>query len=93
MSELRPPTNQRHVIEDFKPCSQSHLWKLMMSFYDRKGVDSWSQGIVPHFITCNTFIGKAYAKVRPVNTQTIISELCELIFRLKSMYDRSYKDS
>jgi len=35
----------------------------MMSFYDRKGVESWSQGIVPHFITCNAFIGAAYAKV------------------------------
>uniref|UniRef100_A0A7S3K0C6 type II protein arginine methyltransferase n=1 Tax=Aureoumbra lagunensis TaxID=44058 RepID=A0A7S3K0C6_9STRA len=34
-----------------------------MSFYDRKGVKSWSQGIVPHFITCNAFIGRAYAKV------------------------------
>jgi hypothetical protein len=34
-----------------------------MSFYDRKGVESWSQGIVPHFITCNTFIAKSYAKV------------------------------
>ena len=35
----------------------------MMSFYDRKGIESWSQGVVPHFITCNAFIGKAYAKV------------------------------
>ena len=35
----------------------------MMSFYDRKGPESWSQGIVPHFITCNNFIGKSYAKV------------------------------
>ena len=34
----------------------------MMSFYDKKGVDSWSQGIVPHFITCNAFIGRSYAK-------------------------------
>lgn len=34
-----------------------------MSFYDRKGVESWSQGIVPHFITCNAFIGRAYARV------------------------------
>lgn len=37
----------------------------MMSFYDRKGPDSWSQGIVPHFITCNAYIGRAYAKVLP----------------------------
>lgn len=53
----------RAVLEDFKPCSISHLWKLMMSFYDRKGPDSWSQGIVPHFITCNTYIAKSYAQV------------------------------
>lgn len=44
-------------------CSSSLLWKLMMSFYDRKGVSSWSTGIVPHFITCNAFIGRSYAKV------------------------------
>jgi tetratricopeptide (TPR) repeat protein len=54
---------ERCVLEDFTPCSKSHLWKLMMSFYDRKGPDSWSQGIVPHFITCNTFIAKSYVKV------------------------------
>lgn len=52
------------MLEDFTQCSKSHLWKLMMSFYDRKGPESWSQGIVPHFITCNTFIAKSYVKVR-----------------------------
>ena len=50
-------------LEGFKRCSESLLWKLMMSFYDRRGVSSWSQGIVPHFITCNAFIGRAYARV------------------------------
>lgn len=54
---------RRLVLEDFVQCSQSHLWRLMMSFYDRKGPESWSQGIVPHFITCNAFIGRTYAKV------------------------------
>ncbi|RYG60182.1 hypothetical protein EON64_19500 [archaeon] len=54
---------QRVVLEEFTQCSKSHLWRLMMSFYDRKGPESWSQGIVPHFITCNTFIANAYAKV------------------------------
>lgn len=58
-----PEPAERCVLEDFKPCRDCHLWKLMMSFYDRKGPDSWSQGIVPHFITSNTFIGKSYAKV------------------------------
>ena len=53
----------RCVLEEFTQCSKSHLWKLMMSFYDRKGPESWSHGIVPHFITCNAFIGRTYAKV------------------------------
>lgn len=53
----------RCVLEDFKRCFDSLLWKLMMSFYDRRGVESWSRGIVPHFITCNAFIGRAYARV------------------------------
>jgi len=57
------PHATRCVLEDFTRCSDSLLWKLMMSFYDRKGVESWSQGIVPHFITCNAFIGRAYAQV------------------------------
>mmetsp|Transcript_21957 Transcript_21957/g.36774 ORF Transcript_21957/g.36774 Transcript_21957/m.36774 type:complete len:635 (-) Transcript_21957:213-2117(-) len=59
--ETRPI--ERCVLEDFTQCSKSHLWKLMMSFYERKGPESWSQGIVPHFITCNNFIGKSYVKV------------------------------
>ena len=75
-----PPTNEvrkteRCVLEDFTQCSKSHLWKLMMSFYDRKGPDSWSQGIVPHFITCNTFIGKSYAQVSIDILQFIIYNL------------------
>lgn len=60
---LKGDGTTRCVLEDFTQCSKSHLWKLMMSFYDRKGVESWSQGIVPHFITSNAFIGRSYAKV------------------------------
>ena len=65
VSESRPETTPvpRCELEDFTRFSQCHLWKLMMSFYDRQGVDSWSQGIVPHFITSNAFIGKQYARV------------------------------
>ena len=31
---------KRVQLEGFTKCSESLLWKLMMSFYDRKGVDS-----------------------------------------------------
>jgi hypothetical protein len=58
MPGLTPPTGDRCRLEEFTRCSDSLLWKLMMSFYDRNGVESWSQGIVPHFITCNAFIGR-----------------------------------
>ena len=61
--EDEAPGPDRCELEGFTPCSKSHLWKLMMSFYERKGPESWSQGIVPHFITCNAFIGRQYAKV------------------------------
>ena len=58
MPVATPPTGDRCRLEEFTRCSDSLLWKLMMSFYDRNGVESWSQGIVPHFITCNAFIGR-----------------------------------
>ncbi|RLN52184.1 hypothetical protein BBJ29_000800 [Phytophthora kernoviae] len=57
--ELKP--SPRCQLEDFTPFARCHLWKLMMSFYDRQGVESWAQGIVPHFITSNTFIAKRYS--------------------------------
>lgn len=61
--DVLPEGGARCVLEDFTRVSESHLWKLMMSFYERKGPESWAQGIVPHFITSNAFIGRAYAKV------------------------------
>lgn len=54
---------ERCELEGFMPFAKCHLWKLMMSFYDREGVESWAQGIVPHFITSNTFIAKRYSNV------------------------------
>ncbi len=66
----RPKHNQqlqqrqrRTVIEDYTKFSKSKLWDLMMRFYDENGISSWSDGIVPHFISSNAFIGKTYAKL------------------------------
>jgi len=46
-----------------KEVSYSFYYTTNISYYDYYIVESWSQGIVPHFITCNSFIGKSYAKV------------------------------
>jgi hypothetical protein len=54
---------QRFILEDFTRFSQSHLWKLVLSLYERAGIENWSDGIVPSFITSNAFIGRSYAKI------------------------------
>lgn len=53
----------RTEIERYTRFSDCHLWKLLMSFYDRTGVDSWAQGIIPFFVTSNAFIGHGYAEM------------------------------
>lgn len=49
----------------------------MMSFYDRKGPKSWTEGGVPNYVTSNGYIAKVYAKVVsyafPVNNGDLIS--------------------
>lgn len=51
------------VLEHGQRLSRSKLWRLMQSFFDQRGVSAWSQGTVPHYITSNSFIADAYAKV------------------------------
>ena len=74
-------TKKRCKLEDFTQFSKCHLWKLMMSFYDRKGPESWAKGIVPHFITSNTFIGRQYAKVwlNKIHQYICLQILCNTI--------------
>lgn len=62
-ASITPVRTERCQLEDYTAFAHSHLWKLMMSFYDRQGVESWALGIVPHFITSNTFIAKRYSQV------------------------------
>jgi len=44
-------------------CSFRILSLFVFNPKDKKGVDSWSQGIVPYFITSNAYIGRTYAKL------------------------------
>ena len=50
-------------LEEAKPLRESLLWKLQASFYAAKGMSAWSDAVVPLFVTSNTFIAAAYAKV------------------------------
>ncbi len=43
--------------------SESLLWKLNRNFYEEKGINAWSEDIVPHHLTSNSFVGKTYAEL------------------------------
>ena len=57
------PENASYILEQGKRLSESLLWRLQKSFFDSQGVQAWTTGIVPHYITSNGWIADAYAKV------------------------------
>jgi hypothetical protein len=52
-----------YILEQGKRLSESLLWRLQKNFFDAQGVQAWTTGIVPHYITSNGWIADAYAKV------------------------------
>lgn len=74
-----PAGKERCVLEDFTQCSKSHLWKLMMSFYDRKGVESWSQvGLTRALPTC---LYSVAVVARPLFAQEFIQRQLHIVCR------------
>ncbi|UCD93804.1 MAG: SAM-dependent methyltransferase [Candidatus Zixiibacteriota bacterium] len=51
------------ILEQDKRLSESLIWHLQENFFDKQGINSWRDGIVPHYITSNAFIADAYARV------------------------------
>lgn len=51
------------VLESGQRLSRCLLWRLQRRFFAQQGPAAFSQGIVPHYITCNPFIAQAYARV------------------------------
>lgn len=44
------------------PLRSSSLWTMQRSFYEQHASRAWTDGIVPHFVSSNSFIARAYAK-------------------------------
>jgi tetratricopeptide (TPR) repeat protein len=65
MSRRPKPSRQTRpeIVEGPEPLSRSLLWRLQRNFYDRAGVQAWTEGIVPHYITSNPWIADGYARV------------------------------
>lgn len=55
--------NESFVIEAEKPFSESLIWQLNRDYYDKEGIDAWSDGTVPHHLTSNSMVGKTYAEL------------------------------
>jgi hypothetical protein len=63
MSDHQTEEKDGFILEEGVRLSHSRLWRLQRAFFEQQGIGAWSQGTVPHYITCNTFIADAYAKV------------------------------
>jgi hypothetical protein len=53
----------RFEIESKKPFSESLIWQINRDFYDKEGIDAWSDGTVPHHLTSNSMVGRTYAEL------------------------------
>jgi len=55
--------DRRFILEQHQPFSRSLVWKLQQNFFAQRGIQAWSQGVVPHYVTSNPYIARAYSKV------------------------------
>ena len=51
------------VLERGQHLSHSILWRLQRAYFLEKGIDAWRTGTVPHYVTSNPALARAYAQV------------------------------
>jgi hypothetical protein len=51
------------VLEKDVPISQSLIWQRQRDSYVQRGLKSWTEDMVPQFITNNSFIAEIYARI------------------------------
>ena len=73
------PTDERpvHTLQSPVHLRQSLLWDLQRNYYDQTGTDAWESGVVPSFITTNTFIARSYVRMVLSYLQYVITILFE----------------
>ncbi len=52
-----------YVLEERQDFSQSLLWGLQRDYFSKRGVEAWRQEEVPHYISSNPTIARAYAEI------------------------------
>jgi tetratricopeptide (TPR) repeat protein len=51
------------ILESDVPLSQSIIWRMQRDIYVRRGLQSWSEDLVPNFATNNPFFAETYAGI------------------------------
>ncbi|KAA0173332.1 hypothetical protein FNF27_05256 [Cafeteria roenbergensis] len=51
------------VVDPRAQFSKSRLWQVQERFYHSVGRNAWNQAIVPHMMSSNAFVARAYARV------------------------------
>jgi tetratricopeptide (TPR) repeat protein len=49
------------ILEDNVPFAKSIIWDINRTYYKDAGLSAWSDGVVPHNMTSNAYVGKTYA--------------------------------
>jgi hypothetical protein len=61
---VRPePPEARVTLEQDRRLSDSLIWPLQREFYRRRGTAAWTSGELPWYVTSNSFIARAYARM------------------------------
>jgi hypothetical protein len=60
---LSSPSSGDVLLEKDVPISQSLIWRWQRDSYARRGLKSWTEDRVPHFITNNPFFAEIYARI------------------------------
>ena len=50
----------RFPLEAACRLSRSVLWRLQRRFFEQRGIAAWSEGVVPHHVTSNPGLARAY---------------------------------
>lgn len=63
--EAAPPPEPQsiNILEENQRLSQSLLWQLQRNYFSQQGIEAWNTGAVPHYVTSNPTIARAYANV------------------------------
>ena len=63
MSPLVERAPRRWLLEAKQRFSRSLVWQLQRAYYQRRGVDAWRTGEIPHYVTSNPTVANAYAEI------------------------------